>query len=104
MLADLDGDGIVEVVLVDRAGRILVRKGRSDGSLESVVYVNGGADHPAARAVAVLREGARSQLVALDMNGGISVYQRAPLSNDPRGRWTRLANAASAGAWRSSSE
>jgi hypothetical protein len=83
LVADLNGDGIPDSVIVSQSGQILVRLGRADqpGTFAPPSVVN--PDRPA-RAVAVVKAGAHYLLAAIDLlQDSLSVY-----ALDPSGQWT----------------
>ena len=66
--ADLDGDGVSDVLIVDQLGEILWRRGRADvpGGLEPPVVINPG--HPV-RDIAVIDNSAGKRIAAIDRGG-----------------------------------
>ncbi len=77
IVADLDGDGIADVAVVNQAGDILLRRGRRDtpGAFEPPVILNSGAD--AARDVALLATPGRLIVAALDAQSpSVTLYTR----------------------------
>jgi hypothetical protein len=78
LVADLDGDGADDIVVVSAAGQVLLRAGRSDtpGSYLPPVVVNPAPD-PAARDVAVVRTPGGLLLATLDARrSALSFYTR----------------------------
>jgi hypothetical protein len=65
LVGDLDGDGILDRVILDSSGNILFRKGRSDGSFDSPIILNPG--HPA-RDLALVHTPLGLALAAADLN------------------------------------
>src|SRR5262249_46003208 len=86
-VADVTGDGVADVVVLSRAGDILVRQvvpGRPGVHLTPLV-VNRALALPRAREVVVLAEGADARLAAVDVGQPtLSVYARSG------GRWLRV--------------
>ena len=54
LMADLDGDGVPDTVVVDAKGRILWRKGRADGGFDPPITINSGEADDASRNIAVV--------------------------------------------------
>lgn len=89
-LADLNGDGLDDVLVVSQTGDILVRYARTDqpGAFESPVLINAS---PKARAATILATGAGARIAALDLQSDtISIYTRNPAD----GSWQRSAGPA----------
>src|SRR5262249_14266380 len=85
LVADLNGDGAADVVVVSRDGQILLREGRPDtpGSFRPPFIVTP-APPPAARDVAVIRTPAGLLLATLNSRGSaLSLYAH-------RGTWERI--------------
>jgi hypothetical protein len=78
LVADFNGDGMLDVAVLNNAGQILLRYGRPDapGTFEPPVVVNPD-PAPPARDLALVRTGSGVELAALDAgDSGLSFYSR----------------------------
>jgi hypothetical protein len=78
--ADFNGDGVLDIVTVSRAGDILVRAGRrgQPGTFDPPTPVNSG-NAPRARAVTVVPGGPRPRLAAVNLvSDSVTLYEQRP--------------------------
>jgi hypothetical protein len=76
LAADLDGDGVADLAVLDAAGRILVRRGRGEepGAFAAPVLVNAG---QAADAIFLVQVAGRAAVGAELSGGGRALYELA---------------------------
>jgi hypothetical protein len=85
LLADINGDGVPDSLVVDLSGRILVRLGQADspGEFAPPILINDPQTHPA-RAATILRAGSQILVAALDKNQNVvSFYTHVSAANQP---------------------